>query len=339
MPRGPARLAAVGALRGIDLAVVAAGNAYEGAARFAETPADLVVASLEGWRRRDLAFLTAVRSRSPGTTVVVLTTERRRSLLAGALSSGADAFLLEPIDPRELSALAAGLLARRTPDAESPSDPTVVGRLAGEVAHAVNNPLQVLGLLLESEPAPGASAPPELVAGVSRELKRIREAVEILTLYARRSPPAKTKASLGVLLAERLDAAAAAGLLREVGPPPRPDVDAAIDPVQVRHAVDALLRFLAARAADRPVPVRGIARRGRAAGGEQAEAAVRARGVHFPAGEWDDLANSVLLTDDRTRTSYPGLALPRVVAEGHGGALTFRETAPGTVVALRFPRG
>ena len=337
MSKGPARDAVARALRTGGADVVVARDPYEATARFAESPAPLVVASLGGWRSRDIRFLEAVRSRSADTALLLLVPEGHRRLAVKALEAGADSYLLEPVDPAELIAVTKRLLSR--PVGRRGGAPGEgVARLTGEVAHAVNNPLQVLGLLLEE--AGDAKAPPaEVVAGMRREVGRIGDAVEILTGYARLPAPVKSRGSIGSVLHESIEAAAKAGTVRPVGPPPREDVEALADMAQVRTSLDAILRFLAARSGEQPTPVRGVARRVVHRGRPGAEAAVRARGVHLPAEERPDLLESVLLTDDRTRLAYPGLALARAVAEGHGGTFTFRDSAPGTVLAMRFPEG
>jgi DNA-binding response OmpR family regulator len=335
MRKGPARDAVARALRAAGGEVAAARDPYEGTARFAESPTRLVVASLDGWRRRDLGFLRAVRARSADTALVLLVPDGGRRLAVAALEAGADSYLLEPADPAEVTAVARRLLSRPAGRAGGAAGEGVA-RLSGEVAHAVNNPLQVLGLLLE-EAGRSKATDAEIVAGMRREVARIRDAVELLTAYAGIETPTTERFSLGEAMAERIRAAQEEGAVAPVGPPPRPDVEVVADAAQVRRGLDTILRFLAARSAERPVPLRSAARRVRESGRRRTEAAVRARGVHVPEEDWEGLASSVVLTDDRTRLPYPGLALARAVAEGHGGTFTFRDTGPGTILAMRFP--
>ena len=60
MTKGPNRVAATAVLKQIVEDVAAASDPFDATARFAEEPADLVVASLAGFRAHDLAFLSAV---------------------------------------------------------------------------------------------------------------------------------------------------------------------------------------------------------------------------------------------------------------------------------------
>ena len=335
LEKGPARVAIAWMLRALGATVATAPDPFEAAARFAEGPAALVVASLSGWRRRDLGFVAAIRARAPGASIVVLVPAERRPLAALALEAGADAWLPEPVDLRELQALASRRLAPRGSGISSAGkDPA--GRLAAEIAHAVNNPLQVMSLLLETGTPQGESA---LRVAVGREVGRIRDAVEIVAAYGRLADPIKATASLGVLLGERLLAHEGRGAVRSVGSPPKTDIEVPLDAGQVRAAIDAVLLYLAARFTSRPAPVRGIVRRVRAGGGLFAEASMRVRGVRISQDEFREAASSVLWTDERDRAGHPGLALPEAVARGHGGVLVARETEPGTVVSLRLPTG
>ena len=63
LSKGANRTAIVRALRDIGLEVSTASDPFGATAAFAVAPADVVVASLAGWRRRDTAFLTTARRR------------------------------------------------------------------------------------------------------------------------------------------------------------------------------------------------------------------------------------------------------------------------------------
>jgi CheY-like chemotaxis protein len=335
LEKGPTRAAVVRTLRGLGLAVTAASDPYEATARFAETSPPLVVLSVSGWRRRDLAFLAAVRSRSVSTALLLLVPAERRALAALALESGADAWIPEPVDLRELRAQAARCLRRAGLSSSPPAaSSAALRRLAAEVGHAINNPLQVLNLLLEDGAGKDRAA---FDADLRREAARIRDAVELVTSYGRLGEPARAPTSIGALLDERLESGERAGMWRRAGKPPRIEAMAALDADQARAAIDSMLRFAASRSDASPPTVGAVARRVADRDRAYAEAAVRVRGVHVAPGEWDDLLRSVLFTDDDTRRAYPGLALPMAVAEAHGGGLRMRETAPGTVLAIRFP--
>jgi DNA-binding response OmpR family regulator len=335
MGRAKARGEAARALARVGRVTLAA-DPYEATARFARRRFDLVVAHVGGWRRSDLRFVSTVRARSRDAGLLLLVPDGARALAAAALDRGADAYLPAPVDPGELEAAARRLLERASSSARAPDAGAAVATLAGEVAHAVNNPLQVLGLLLEEAREQGAEE--AWLARAQGEADRVRDVVGLLGAYARLGPPARSSIDLARLLRERVEAAGRAGLVS-----PRPatreaaDPSALADPAQVGPALDAMVRLLAARSEARPVLLRFGVRRPRRAGERFVEAALRAEGVHVPPEEWEALAAALFRTDERTRLPYPGLAVPRRVADAHGGALRLRETDEGTVLVLRLP--
>jgi hypothetical protein len=69
------------------------------------------------------------------------------------------------------------------------------------------------------------------------------------------------------------------------------------------------------------------------------EAALRAEAVHLDPEEVRALRAAVFVTDDRTRATYPGLAVPEAVARRQGGRLVVRDSPRGTWLALRLPPG
>jgi DNA-binding NarL/FixJ family response regulator len=317
-------------------AVRVARDAYEASALFGAEGASLVVASLGRWRRPDLGFVAAVRARDPRVPILLLVPDGARALAIEGLRRGADAYVLEPFDPDELAAIASRLRARaKGTQAAGGSGAGAVARLSGEVAHAVNNPLQVMSLLLEEAAETGA-APASWVERLRGEVERVRAALGVLADYGGLPRPAAVPTDLGALLRDRAEDAVRRGLVR-ASEARSPLAYAMADAQQVGRAMDAVLRFLAARSRARPAPVRIAVRRGRRPGPPRVEAAVLGSGVALGATEVPEALDAVLLTDERTREPYPGLALPRAVAEAHGGSLRLRETERGAVVGLVLP--
>ncbi len=332
MPAGPGRRAAAEALRGAGYRVRAAREPYEGTARFVERPAQLVVLSMERFRSRDTAFITAVKKRAPATRILLLVPEGRRAAALTALKAGADAYAAQPFYPEELLALASSLLAREQHEEAETVAARSVGRLAAEIAHAVNNPLQILALLGES-----TEVPEKVRTGLSDEIHRIQRVVKIVGRYGLLRKPQRAPESLGHMLRESLASATEGGLVTHEGAAVEDGPPVEVDTSQARVAFDSLLSFLAARAPAMPVAVSARVRALPATRATAVEAAVRGRGVDLDAEALAALEESVLLTQDETREVYPGLALPAAIARNHGGAFIARASAAGAILGLRFP--
>ena len=297
-----------------------------------------MVVSLEGWGRKDLRFLSAVRARGDGTVIVALVPDDRRRLAAAALAAGAHAYLREPLELAELEAVARRVLAPEATGTPA-DDPAGLPHLAAQVGHAVNNPLQVLSLLLEDEG--GRPLLPNDALQRDRDLRvevgRIREAMGIVTAFAQLSTPTLAPLDLGAALAETTSRLVENGAIRvlvgKAAASQGVDWHPAASPVRadaghVRLALDALVRGLVARSPDRPAPLRCAAR----GNGRSGEVRVRVRGLHLPEAEFKAAAASILGVDDHTRTPYPGLGIADAIARAHGGALARRETPRGTLL-------
>lgn len=330
MPGGPTRKGARSALTEAGFDVTVAAEPYAATVAFAERPSDLVVLDLGSFRPRDRAFLRVVRRRSPRVRVLLLLPEGRRRLAVTALEAGADAYVLEPFHPGELAAVARGLLRGRA-EGDLGGDPTALIRLAREVAHAVNNPLQVLSLAAETPSGPRGAAPDP---AVRETVGRIRDVVGLLQAYGRLGPPQRQPVDLGRLLRGTLEVAGKAGLVRVVGRPPPDGPEGSADAGQVREALGGVLAALAARAASPPAAVSARVRSGR----RRHVLQVLARGLTLDEAERALFASSVLTSDEQTRRPLPGLALPAAIARLHGGRLEVSGLRLGLVVGVRLPK-
>ncbi|MHC5009994.1 MAG: hypothetical protein ACYTG6_03470 [Planctomycetota bacterium] len=329
-PPGPGRRQTATALKAAGFRVRGAAEPYEGTARFVESPADLVVLSLAVFGPRDRGFFRTVRRRAPRTRILLLVPEGRRRAAVAALRAGAHAWIPEPAYPEEVQAIATSLV----PVAQGPATagPALLRDLAGEVSHAVNNPLQILSLLGEESGVHGKAR-----ERLGTEVGRIRDVVRILDQYSRIGRPARVPGALGVVFGECLSEAVAAGRLRTVGPPPAEGRQVSFDPRQVRHALSCLLDVAAARVPEAPLPVKVRVHAVRHGDGRAVEAAVKGRGLRMGDTEFEALRARVLWTHDETRVSYPGLALPDAVAREHGGRLVARPGRGGDILALVLP--
>lgn len=333
MRPGAGRQGAAEALRGAGYRVHSAREPYEGTARFVERPADLVVFSLAHFRRRDTAFIAAVKRRSPTARILLLVPEGKRTAAVEALQAGADAYALEPFYPAELRAVAAALLAAGQ---EQPQGGTAqaLGRLAGEVAHAINNPLQILALLGES-----AELSDPTRTAVGAEIARIQGVMRILGRFGLLRLPQKSREALGLSLRQSLDSAVQEGRVLALGDAPEDGPSVSVDSSQAGAAFDSMLRFLAAHGKAKPVPVAARVRLLPGEAPSTVEAAVRGDGVFLEPEAIEAAREAVLLNSDETREVYPGLALAEAVARNHGGEFVVRATKRGTVLGMRLPNG
>lgn len=329
MPSGAARRGARTALERAGFVVRTAPEPYAATLALAEAPADLLVLDLAAFRRRDGAFLRALRRRSPTTRVLLLLPEGARRAALHALEQGADAYVLDPFRAEELCAVARGLLRERLePQA---ADPAALRRLADEVAHAVNNPLQVLSLGLEA----GAAGRGAADAGLREPVGRIRDVVALLSAYGRLPAPVRAPLDLGPLLRGVLEAATKAGQVRVSGPLPAEGARVLADAGQVKQALESVLAALAGRAAALPLALSARTRppdRRRGGAGVQ----LRLHGLVLPPADLEALPASVLTSHEQTRRALPGLALAAAVARAHGGRLALQAGRAGLVVTLRL---
>jgi CheY-like chemotaxis protein len=324
-----------------------AAEPFEGTARFIEAPPDLVLLSLTDFGSRDMGFLRTVRRRAPTCRVVLLVPEGRRETARRALKAGADVWIPEPFHTEELEALVQALVA--------PADGVLdlqgeggraVRVLAREVAHAVNNPLQVLRLLGEEGSLPEGTA--DTLVG---QVDRVRHVMRILEGFAKLKRPAHLEGRLGAALRTKLEVAAEEGSIRLASPLPTDGPVSVFDTRQVSYAIDCTLEFLGALSSERPLPLKAAVhrltpRQGRALGpahrravkaGRYAEIAFKGRDVHLDADAFRTYERHVIWNHERTRHAHPGLAPVSLVARHHAGRLIARPAPGGTVLGIALP--
>ena len=343
-PPGPGRRSAAKILKSLGYRVRTAAEPFEGTARFVERAADLVILSLAEFGRRDTAFLDMVRRRAPDCRVVLLVPEGRRERARRALRAGADACLPDPFHPEELIALVQILAA---PPAEVLDLAGASGRavrgLAREVAHAVNNPLQVLSLLADDDKVPA-----EIGASLAAQIGRMSDVMLILERFTKLRPPRPTEGHLNLLVREALSVAEARELVEVANPSEHMGPRSSFDPAQLRYAVDVCAELLAARSTETPLPLRvGVHRltpsQGRGLGpshrkalraGRFVEIAFQGKGVDLTQSDFRALERQVIWNHDETRRAHPALGPVAVVAAHHGGRLLLREGLEGPVLGI-----
>ncbi len=195
--------------------VETAQNSYDCVARFVEERADLVLVGLESLRESELDMLRTLAKEDPKPRILITFPMALREFAVKALAAGADGYLLEPFYAEEFVSLARAHLGSAT----APSRTVDLPLLAREVAHAVNNPLQIVSLLLGDE----KTSKKKLVEQVGAEIERVRDVVQLLERYGS-VKSAETAAADIVPLVEK----AATGRVRlklEVTGEPRGQID------------------------------------------------------------------------------------------------------------------
>lgn len=300
-------------------------STYRGMARFVEDPASLVILGLAGLRENELELIRALKQEPRPPSILVAFPGSLRDLAVRALDLGADAYVLEPFYATEFVRVAAAH-ARPIAAAPAAAGATDLARLAAEVAHAVNNPLQILSLVLADEKLPKK----QLAERVGEELERIRAVVRHLSAFGAAAPPESRTIDLRALLAQ---AAAEESMAERVAIAPGPRVDARGDERSVLAALRALLAALAARIGpDQTLSASAEPERG------GVHLTVEAPLAAFEGERVEDLTGSVFLVRADRRV-VPGLALARSLLAAQQGALEASAGRERASFIVRLPRG
>jgi DNA-binding response OmpR family regulator len=303
--------------------VEAIDSTYRCMARVVEDPADLVVLGLAGISDVELELVPALREERNAPRIVVIFPPSLREMAARALSMGADTYLLEPFYSTELQRVVASLLepAGAPPLRALPAPQTgALQQLAQEVAHAVNNPLQIVRLLLDKKNV----TKKELEEGLPPQLDRIEQMIALLREFGAYGPgkPRRVPAEPPVQRA-----AEAAGILVRARGVPAAHVDEA-------HYTAALTALFCAVQERADPDSQLIAEQ--SGDGDEVTVRLTVSEDAFGGEELGDLEGSVFVVGPE-RSIRPGLALPRMLLEEAGGRLeidrsggdvTFRASVP-----------
>ncbi len=156
-------------------------STYAAMARFVDAASDLVILGLAQLDEAELALIDALKAETKPPRVLVTFPSPRRDVAVRALKRGADSYLLEPFYADELVALARSL----TEAGREAKSGASVTHLAEEVAHAINNPLQVMRLLLDKERVTKR----ELTREIPDNLERIEAVVRQLQEFGATARP------------------------------------------------------------------------------------------------------------------------------------------------------
>jgi signal transduction histidine kinase len=316
------------ALDALEVSVETEENILLAVSKFTARPADLVVLGLAHLDDRDLRGVISVfRKLRPGVYILLAFPPRRRDSAVKALTFGADSYILEPFYLGEFSELVRrGLIrARVVPTDTPPSDAEGLEKLAAAVAHAVNNPLQILEFLLsdEAESTPDADE-------IRHETARVAAVVEELLAFAHRDEVRTVEVDLNRVVSDAVPTRGGKRLIRRKLADDPPSVEG--DPAKLTLAFRALAGLARARGTLERLEV--------VTGRSETDAATvtyRARDL-------------VLTPDERRELFRPfggpvqgELGLLAAAAEGilraHGAKIETASTeADGTTVTIRFPK-
>jgi signal transduction histidine kinase len=204
LPPGATSRSMVDTLTGAGIESERVDNVFQAVSAFTRNPADLIVLGLRDLTDRDLLAISVFREVREDAYVLLVFPTALRDRAVMALAQGADGYLLEPFYPGEFLDLVMRALTRAGLAGKEGLPGEDLERLAGAVAHSINNPLQILELLLSGDD-PENPDPAE----IRQETLRIKEVVEELLSFARRTEMLPGKVDLNEILSEELAAAAA----------------------------------------------------------------------------------------------------------------------------------
>lgn len=305
------------------IAVEAVESSYRGMSRFVEEPAALVVLGLSGISERELEFVRALKAEAEPPRILVSFPAAARDLAVRALIAGAEGYLPEPFYSGEFVALVrANLLARA---GAAPTGPDL-RQTAREVAHAVNNPLQVVSLLLADEKVHRR----KLTEGVAEQVARIREVVAQLDAFGAVAAAEVRPADPRPLIEQAASAAHPHGIRFRVESAALPK--ARLDERNFADALRALLRAIAARA-DAGAEIAILCRADDAHVVLTVETSVALLRGEPPAA----LLEAIFMISP-AREVLPGLALPKMLLAAQGAALEVLQAGEVARFVVRLPR-
>lgn len=289
---------------GLDVEVVE--STYACIDRFVDAPADVVVVGLADVDEAELDLIPALKREERPPRVLVTFPGPRREMAVRALSKGADGYMLEPFYRDEVLGLVRGQLGK----SEGPY--YALSHLAREVAHAVNNPLQVLALLLMKEKV----TKQELLKTIPEQTARIEAVVRHLREFGA-IPMAKPEPQDVRPILE------AAGIELKAGDP----VAALVDASALTAALRALREAILARTKE------GGLRGQLTADGKGVVLRVAVVPETFAGEDMTALLDSVFVVSE-SRDVLPGLARARALLESQKATLTY---TPGTFAVYMVP--
>ena len=312
-------------------------STYRAIVEQTNAPAEIILVDTTPLLERDMEVFEVLRSLGPSPFVLASFPPSARQKARLALERGADAYVLEPFDAREVTVLLRRSLERRAaPTREKPiSDHLAsLARFAAGVAHEINNPLTTVSgwvqlTLSDMDPNDPARRTFETM---QEEIDRIAGIVRNLLCFAGQPPLEEEPVDLNELLDELLTALAPEGV--HVASYLHEDLPLILaNRPQIRQACELLLRYalkaLEGRGelivATRPVNDQ-----------DQVVVEIAHDGLGLPPDHLSHIFDPFF--EDGDGGGGLGLSAAYGIIQGHGGAIEVTsQEGEGTRFAIRLP--
>ena len=168
-------------------------STYRAIVEQTSAPADVVLVDTSPLLERDMEVFEVFRSLAPSPFLLASFPPSAREKARSALERGADAYVLEPFDPREVTLLLRRSVERHASPRESqPLSEKLVslGRFAAGIAHEVNNPLTTISGWIQLSLADMAREDPSrrTFETMQEEVERVAAIVRNLLCFAGQPP-------------------------------------------------------------------------------------------------------------------------------------------------------
>jgi signal transduction histidine kinase len=208
---------AVEDLKGEGFRIRQARSTYRAIVEQTAAPADVVLIDTAPLLDRDMEVFEVFRSLAPQPYLLASFPPPARGKARSALERGADAYVLEPFEPREITLLLRRSLERHTTPREGPplnERLASLARFAAGVAHEINNPLTTISGWVQLSLGDMAEGDPSrrTFETMQEEIERIAAIVRNLLCFAGQPPLEEEPIDVNELLGEILDCTAHDGV-------------------------------------------------------------------------------------------------------------------------------